>query len=398
MGRIAPVKIIMENKKLSFGIDEFIQYIPDHRKVRFGLLTNNAATTSAGVPGRSTLLKAGCIITKLFSPEHGLTAKGEDGAFQNNIIDPLTNLPVISLYAEKLMPDENDLSDIDAVLFDIPDAGCRFYTYLWTMTYMMEACAKFNKPLFILDRPNPAGGNINLSEGPMLDEQNCSSFIGRWNIPVRHSCTLGELANYFSATKIKGLDLNIVKVQNWIREETAKSVTWFFVPPSPAITDVETALLYPGMGLLEGINVNEGRGTSTPFKILGAPWINASDLQKKFLSLSIPGISSRPVTYKPLSGMYMNEPCHGLQLSVTDAGSFRPVNTVFQLICMLLFLYPGLCAERFYKTNVNPSGKNHLDKLTGLYQSFHKLKSGQITEADYNNTRWKEIIQPYLLY
>src|ERR1044071_8354969 len=118
------------------------------------------------------------------------------------------------------------------------------------MTYVMEACSTFNKQLIILDRPNPVSGNIDLAEGPMLDEKNCSSFIGRWNIPVRHSCTLGELANYFSKTKTSNLDLQIIKAQNWNRNEIAKKDDWFFVPPSPAITDVETALLYAGMGLL----------------------------------------------------------------------------------------------------------------------------------------------------
>jgi uncharacterized protein YbbC (DUF1343 family) len=388
----------MNYEKIQFGIDVFLQLSTAYKNIRFGLVTNNAATTSFGESSRKALLNAGFNIKKLFSPEHGLTAQGEDGAFQKNIIDPKTNLPVISLYGDNLMPDENDLKDVNAVLLDIPDVGCRFYTYLWTMTYVMEACAKFNKPLYILDRPNPTSGNISLSEGPMLDEQNCASFIGRWNIPVRHSCTLGELANYFSATKIKNIDLKIIKVQNWNREEVVKEISWFFVPPSPAITDVETALLYPGTGLLEGINVNEGRGTATPFKIFGAPWIKATELQHEFLSLSIPGINSLPVAFKPLSGLYMNEQCEGLQISVSDTTLFRPVNTGLQLIALLLSLYPGYCTERLYKTNVNPTGKNHLDKLTGVYQSLEKMKNGQVPETTLSHPGWKEIIQPHLLY
>jgi len=146
------------------------------------------------------LLDAGFNIVKLFSPEHGLDVKGVDGATIKDGVDALTRLPVISLYNEKLQPDENDLKDIDMVLFDIPDIGCRCYTYLWTMTYVLEACAAYNKKFIVLDRPNPVSGSLRFAEGPMLDEAHCSSFIGRWNIPLRHSCTLGELALYFNAS------------------------------------------------------------------------------------------------------------------------------------------------------------------------------------------------------
>ena len=226
---------IMQSQKLLFGVDYFLQRADKFSHLHFALVTNDAATTSEGTLSRIALLRKGIKLTKLFSPEHGLTAQGEDGVFQTNVTDVATSLPVISLYGDRLKPSGEDLADVDAVLFDIPDVGCRFYTYLWTMTYIMEACAEFNKPLFILDRPNPVSGDLNLIEGPMLDEANCSSFIGRWSIPIRHSCSLGELANYFAATRIKGLDLQISKVQNWNREQAARNAKWFFVPPSPAI-------------------------------------------------------------------------------------------------------------------------------------------------------------------
>lgn len=382
--------------KVQFGVDHFLSQ-NKFRNIRFALITNNAATTSSGEPGRAALLKAGFTIVKLFSPEHGLTAQGEDGAYQQNTIDPLTKLPVISLYGENLIPAENDLAGIDAVLYDIPDAGCRFYTYLWTMSYVMEACSAFNKPFIILDRPNPASGNIELSEGPMLDEQNCSSFIGRWNIPVRHSCTLGELANYFSKTRIKNVDLQIIQAQHWERNRVSKEVDWFFTPPSPAITDIETALLYPGMGLLEGINVNEGRGTEMPFKIFGAPWINSTQLQNEFQQLSLNGINSTVTSFKPSFGLYENEICNGLKLTVTDASIFHPVQTGLQLLKLLLSLYSDHCIERKYSTRANPSGDNHLDRLTGVYRSFEEIKNGKTLTPSISG-HWKEIIQHYLFY
>lgn len=386
-----------------FGIDSFIKQTATFKKISFGLVTNNAATTSHGILSRTALLQAGFTISKLFSPEHGLTAKGEDGVYQSNSIDSLTQLPIISLYGDHLIPTAKDLADIDMVLFDIPDVGCRFYTYLWTMTYVMEACALHNKPFILLDRPNPIGADIDKAEGPLLDEKNCSSFIGRWNIPVRHSCTLGELATFFAATRIKNLNPDIIKVQNWNRKKIASEAGWNFVPASPAIQDAETALLYPGMGLLEGINVNEGRGSDWPFKIAGAPWIDSQQLNTAFNNLQFPEIKSTAISYIPEWGLHAGEVCQGLQFSITDTKNFRPVETGLQLLQLIISLYPEQCKERLYPTIANPSGSGHLDKLTGVHHSFEKIKNGELTYTTLQPTDpiaivWKEIIQPYLLY
>ena len=384
-------------QRVPFGIDALLQQPGKFRNLRLALITNNAATTSTGILSRVALLKSRFNLVKLFSPEHGLTAQGEDGIFQANVTDVATALPVVSLYGDRLKPSAEDLADIDAVIFDIPDVGCRFYTYLWTMTYIMEACAEFNKPLFILDRPNPIGGDLNLIEGPLLDEANCSSFIGRWSIPVRHSCSFGELANYFAATRVKDLDLQIMKPEGWNREQ-AKDVGWFFVPPSPAIIDIETTSLYPGMGLLEGVNVNEGRGTNHPFKIFGAPWIDANQLKKAFDDLKLPGVIAHRYSYEPGFGLYVNEKCHGLHVEISDSSSFRPVRTGLELIKLIASLYPERCKERFYKTRANPTGEKHLDKLTGLYNSFERIRRQQITGLGLDVAEWKEVIAPYLLY
>jgi uncharacterized protein YbbC (DUF1343 family) len=385
-------------KNILFGLDYLLPQKNKFQHVRLALVTNNAATTSSGESSRVALLKAGFTITKLFSPEHGLTAQGEDGAYQGNHIDSLTQLSVISLYGAHLIPKAEDLADIDIVLFDIPDVGSRFYTYLWTMTYVMEACALHNKPLIILDRPNPVSGDLDKAEGPMLDETNCSSFIGRWNIPVRHSCTLGELAVYFAATRINELDLEIIKVQNWNRKQAASEAGWYFVPASPAIHDEETALLYPGMGFLEGINVNEGRGTDFPFKIMGAPWVDAEQFNIAFNHLQLPGINTHAVNYTPSSGLHAGEICYGLKFFITDIHSFRPVKTGLQLLKLLVSLYPEHCKERLYSTVANPSGGKHLDKLTGVQNSFEKIKTGELISATLQLKEWKEVIQPSLLY
>jgi len=379
-----------------FGVDSFLQQAEKYRKLKFALVTNDAATTSDRISNRIALLKEGVDLIRLFSPEHGLSARGGDGAYQKNEVDNVTGLPVISLYGDQLYPAQEALENIDAILFDIPDIGCRFYSYLWTMTFVMESCAKFDKLFFILDRPNPISGDLDLAEGPMLDEENCSSFIGRWSIPIRHSCTLGELANYFNSKKNIGCDIQIFKTQNWKRNETVIEEGGKFVQPSPAITE-KNILFYPGTGLLEGINVNEGRGTTEPFKIFGAPWIENILLNEEFEKLKLPGIVSRPYSYRAVDGPYKNEQCLGLSLDIIDPFLFRPVKTGLSLVKLIATLHPENCKERSYVTRANPSGKYHLDRLTGIHDSFSAITSGDPRELA-SATSWKEMISPFLIY
>ena len=380
-----------------FGVDAFINQADAFKNVRVGFVTNNAAATSKGMLSRNALLGAGFSITKLFSPEHGLTTKGEDGAYQSNSTDASTLLPVVSLYGKHLMPSAEDMADIDIVIFDIPDAGCRFYTYLWTMTYVMEACALHNKPLIILDRPNPIGGDIDKAEGPMLDEKNCSSFIGRWDIPIRHSCTLGELATYFSVSRKIDIDLTIIPITNWNRNQLPSENNWKFTATSPAISTIKTALCYSGTGLFEGFTINEGRGSDTPFTNFGAPWIDSTLLVNKINEMQLPGIQFSTITYTPSDSLYAGECCFGLSLSITDENIFLPVQTGITIIQQLLLLFPEHCKERLYKTVANKSGEKHSDKLLGIENSFLRLKEGNkiITEL---NVDWEKIITPFLLY
>ena len=375
------------------GIDVFLQDPEVKKNSRFAIVTNNAAFTSERILSRLALTEKGFNLVKIFSPEHGISVKGADGVYQKDAIDIKTALPIISLYGDRLIPAEEDLKDVDIVLFDIPDVGCRFYTYLWTMTYVMEACAKYNKQMFILDRPNPIGGNLEMAEGPMLDEKNCSSFIGRWSIPIRHSCTLGELATYFSNKKIKGLDLKIVQVKNWSRDRIAND----FYPTSPAIKNISTALVYPGMGLLEGINVNEGRGTDKPFMQFGAPWINAEELQLELKKVDHKGIDLNPCSYIPADSLYKNETCYGLELNLTHTNKFHPVSFGIDLISILFKLYPQQVKERAYVTNVNPSGDGHLDKLLGIKGAFELLQNGKTIQIDVSRI-WLSEITSFLLY
>lgn len=382
--------------QLQSGIDIFLSQAASYTGKRIALVTNDAAVTGNSQLSRVALLQQGFNITRLFSPEHGISRTGEDGAAQRNGMDTATPLPVISLYGEKLRPHSTDLADIDLVLFDIPDAGCRFYTYLWTMTYVMEACAQHQLPLIILDRPNPIGATMASAEGPFLDEAHCSSFIGRWNIPLKHSCTLGELAQYFAATTIKGLSLRVIKCSNYLRHYTADA-NFDFVPTSPALQRIASAQLYPGMCLLEGVNINEGRGTTTPFTICGAPFIDKEALLQHWLRKNIPGIHTTAVSYVPQTGIYAGEICNGIQFTVSNAHLLQPVALGITLLQTLLQLYPDHVIEKPYPTAANPAGAGHLDKLLGIPQSFELLTTGQFINTIVQPL-WQNTIKNYLLY
>ena len=381
---------------IRYGIDVLLDLPELYRKKRLGLVTNDAATTSYGILSRIALINAGFNVVHLFSPEHGINRTGADGAAQQNGRDLATGLPVTSLYGLRLAPDQKDLEEIDLVLFDIPDIGCRFYTYLWTLTHVMEACAAAQVPLMVLDRPNPTGAMLDQAEGPLLDEASCASFIGRWAIPLRHSCTLGELASYFAATRIPGLSLEVIKAGNYRRNQTALQ-HFPFVPTSPAMQDVQTAMLYPGMGLLEGINVNEGRGTAEPFRICGAPFISAEELLEAFRLENIAGAAAEPIHYVPIDGVYAGIECHGLRLTVTDPEVMKPVALGIALLQSLFRLYPNNIEKRLYNTAANPSGDGHLDKLLGVKNAFEMLQSGSEIDTTVHPV-WSQTIAPYLLY
>ena len=384
----------------------FYRYIPAVERIqafrflhnkRLGLLTNEAAKTNDGKPSRVSLMEAGFRIERLFSPEHGISVTHADGQKVEDTKDTLTGIQVNSLYGDRMKPLPAQLEDLDVVLFDVPDVGCRYYTYLWSMTYMMEACNEAGILFVILDRPNPIGGDLSMAEGPMLNEENCSSFIGRWDIPIRHCCTLGELAIFFQRSRMPMLQLEVIPCENWDRTRSFFEAGTSFVPTSPAIGDAETALLYPGTGLLEGIHVSEGRGTGFPFKQSGAPWINSPQWKYAVESMGIEGISISEVHFKPEWGLYAGVECNGLRFEVIDMANFRPVGFGIKLIRGLMECFPGYTHPRLYPTAANPSGVAHLDKLLGIKDAF------QILQNDPNRVStdcpvWKKTIEPFLLY
>lgn len=347
------------------GIDRFLISSPSGKTTRYGLLTNHATLAGSGKPVAVELLQRGIIIQKLFSPEHGVFSQAEDGAAQQNQTDKLTGLPVVSLYGENLTPQEEDLKSIDAVLVDLPNIGCRFYTYWWTITHMMEACARFQKPIIILDRPNWRGAN-SVTEGPLLDEVNCSSFLGRWSMPLSFSYTLGQLARWFVRQKSIRLNLEVVPYD----EDDFPH----FVPPSPAINEIQTTYIYPCTGLFEGVNVSVGRGTTFPFRVIGAPRIDSLKFLDYFNTLKLDGVIAHPYAFKPEWSVYEKQFCSGLYFTVTDVTTFKPVICAIHLMHFLMDEFTQLTPAR-YPTAANPSGENHLDRLLGIPDSFASIKT-----------------------
>ncbi len=381
----------MKNRVV-YGIDTLLQTPEKYTGLRIGLVCNQASLTSHDQHSRLALKAVGFNLVKLFAPEHGFDSTGEDGKFINHEIDSLTQLPIVSLYSEKLAPSEADLVELDLVIVDLPDVGARFYTYLWTMTYVMESCEKYGKPVLILDRPNPIANHLNFVEGPVLDLQ-CSSFIGRFPTPITHHCTFAELALYFKATYFPQLELSAVQMNNWDR---LSNTGYSFQATSPAIQHQQTAYLYPGSCLFEGLNINEGRGSEFPFEQFGAPWID-NDLLSSAVENQLAGASAKKVTYTPTFGLYENVLCFGLKITPNDLRTFKAVSYFINVIQIIHQLFPQYLAERNYLTNANPNGSKHLDKLLGLPNSFDKIINNEI-DTTYAATPWKKAIKPFLLY
>ena len=360
-----------ERTGVRYGIDMLLAGMVSQMKgQRVGLVTNDAAATSASythtvTPTRLALQEAGVNLVSLFSPEHGLGAAAADGAEIGPGFDPLTGLPVHSLYGASFRPSAEQLAGLDLLLFDIPDVGARFYTYIWTLSHVMEACAEAGLPLWVLDRPNPLGGSLADAEGPMLDEAHISTFVGRWDIPIRHCLTAGELARLWQKEKQLSLELMVVKMGGWNRKMHWPATDNPFVPMSPSMPSYEAALVYPGTCFFEGTNLSEGRGTATPFQQVGAPWLDGLAVADGFNAQAVPGIVARPVQFTPTSSKYAGELCHGVMLHGVEPERARPVQAGLLLLAEVIDLHRESFAWLPYPTAANAPGYGHFDRLVG---------------------------------
>ncbi|MCM3869502.1 MAG: DUF1343 domain-containing protein [Pyrinomonadaceae bacterium] len=303
---------------------------------KIGLVTNHTGKDRDGRQTIDVLKKAaGVELVALFSPEHGIRGSADEKVSDSK--DEVTELPIYSLYGETRRPKPEQLKGLDALVFDIQDIGTRFYTYISTLGYVMEEAARAGLPVIVLDRPNPIGGLV--VEGPNADADNLS-FTAYHTIPVRHGMTIGELAQLFNQDRKINCDLRVIKMEGWQRAMwfDATNLTW--VNPSPNMRSLTEATLYPGVGLLETTNVSVGRGTDTPFELIGAPWIVGQELAAALNQRRLPGVRFVPVRFKPAASVYKGEECQGLNVVITDRATFRPVPTGIEIAVALRRLYP----------------------------------------------------------
>jgi len=304
--------------------------------LRIGLVTNQTGRDREGRPTIDILNKAtGVKLVALFSPEHGIRGVADEKVSDSK--DEATGLPIYSLYGDTRKPKPEQLKDIDALVYDIQDIGVRFWTYSSTLGNLLEEAAKAKLPVYVLDRPNPIGGLE--VDGPIADADKLS-FTSYHTIPTRHGLTIGELGQLFNKQRNIGADLRVIKMEGWRRsmwfDET--SLTW--INPSPNMRSLTEATLYPGIGLLETTNVSVGRGTDTPFEVVGAPWIQGDKLADYLNQRSIPGVRFVSLRFKPNASVFKNEDCGGFNIVITDRSAFRPLLTGIEIASALRQLYP----------------------------------------------------------
>jgi uncharacterized protein YbbC (DUF1343 family) len=336
----------------------------------------------------------------LFSPQHGLLGEKQDNMIASaDFADPVLQLPVVSLYGPRMEPPADALALVDVILVDLLDVGTRVYTFAATLAKVMEAAAPLGKKVVVLDRPNPIGG-VQV-EGNLLRPE-WASFVGPYPLPMRHGFSLGELARYYNATQKIGCDLEVIPVRSWSRNDYYDATGLPWVLPSPNLPTLDGAIVYPGQVLLEGTNLSEGRGTTRPFELFGAPFLEPGRILAQLQGIELPGVILRTACFEPTFHKWAGELCRGFQLHVIDRSTFKPYYTTLALLAAIRKLYPEQFAWRQppyeYETVRLP-----FDLLTGDSAIRIGLENG-LSVADLETAwqddlgRFMEVRREFLLY
>ncbi len=384
------------------GLEVLVGDPPSWAKgARLGLLSHPASVSSLLQPARELIAsRFPGQLQVLFSPQHGLLGEKQDNMIASpDFLDPLLQLPVISLYGPRMTPPADFLAKIDAVLVDLQDVGARVYTFATTLAKVMEAAAAAGVKVAVLDRPNPIGGKQ--VEGNLL-RPGWASFVGPYPLPMRHGLTLGEMAYYYNATHKIGCDLEVIPARGWRRGNYADAAGLPWVLPSPNLPTLDSAVVYPGQVLLEGTNLSEGRGTTRPFELCGAPFLEPDHIKARLAELPLPGVIFREASFEPTFHKWAGELCHGFQLHVTDRRVFKPYLTTLALLGVIRELYSEDFAWRpppyEYETERLP-----IDLLTGdaaIREGLDNETSVLDLEASWQGELWKflEARQEFLIY
>jgi uncharacterized protein YbbC (DUF1343 family) len=322
------------------GLACFLETIPNTITTkRIGLLSNQASTDTRLRHSRDCIKeRLGNQLTCLFSPQHGFFSEKQDNMIESgHRTDMFTGLPLFSLYGNSRKPSREMFDLLDVLLIDLVDVGTRVYTFLYTMAYCLEAAAAWGKQVIVLDRPNPLGGWT--VEGNLLQDD-CASFVGLYPLPMRHGLTFGELAMYINKEFNLGADLSVIAMQGWSRSMLFRDTGLPWVFPSPNMPTPETAIVYPGQVIWEGTNISEGRGTTLPFELVGAPFWEHGPILNILQDTPLPGCFFRPLLFEPTSGKWAEKACTGFQIHVTDTEAFLPYRTSIALLQAVMRLYP----------------------------------------------------------
>jgi uncharacterized protein YbbC (DUF1343 family) len=346
----APVR-----EPVRLGIDNIDKHLGLFAGKRIGLITN-ATGISSNYESTIDILKAKTNLVALYAPEHGIRGAVKAGDQIGYATDRKTGLPIYSLYGATKKPTPEMLADVDILVFDIQDVGARPYTYIYTMAYAMQAAKENGKTFVVLDRPNPVGGMV---EGGLV-KPGFESFIGMYPIPLRHGMTVGELARYFNAEFGIGCDLAVVPLTGWKRAMVWADTGLPWVMTSPNIPTPDSALVYSGTGIFGGTNVSEGVGTTRPFELVGAAWLNAEELADRMNAMGLPGVYFRPAYFSPRFGGNTGKTLGGVQIHITDPHAYQAVRVGITL----LYTIQELGGENF-AFGYGRSGTPYIDLTTG---------------------------------
>ena len=373
---------------------------PDLQRARLGLIAHPASVTPQWTFAADALRVAGFDLRALFGPQHGMRGEKQDNMIESaSFTDPRLGIPAYSLYGNVRKPTREMLDGLDALLVDLQDVGVRVYTFVWTMTLAMEACRDAGVRFVVLDRPNPINGTTR--EGSVL-RSGFESFVGLHPVPLRHGLTAGEIARLANERFGIGCELDVVPCSGWTRTQWYDDTGLPYVLPSPNLPTLDSCTVYPGMVLLEGTNLSEGRGTTRPFELFGAPFLDPHDLTVRLGRLSLPGVVFRPCHFEPTFQKHAGELCGGAQLHVIDREAFRPVETAVAILHAIRQLAPSEFTWRpppyEYEEERMP-----IDILWGSDALRRAIDSGisptEVMEAaNHDLAVFEALAEPHLLY
>jgi uncharacterized protein YbbC (DUF1343 family) len=393
---------LLQPQSVKLGLEKILEEeINLLKNKRVGLICNQASVNHQFQHSADLFFENPNIdLVALFGPQHGIRGDVQDNMVETlHTIDKKTGLPVFSLYSETREPTAEMLSKIDTIVFDLQDVGCRVYTFIYTMANAMRSCAAAGKEFIVLDRPNPIGGEA--VEGNALEKGN-ESFVGQYSIPMRHGLTVGELAKLFNEEFGINCDLTIVAMDGWTRNLYFDETDAPWVMPSPNMPTIDTAVVFPATVYFEGTQVSEGRGTTKPFEIIGAPYIDAKDYREALTKLKLPGVIFREVNFLPTFQKHKDEICGGVFLHITNREEFKPVITGIAMIKTLYELY----REEFKWKNTPYEyvyDRNPFDVISGTTKTREQIENGESLEKielSWNDDvkLFRENRKKYLLY